>query len=458
MRNEVKETPWIFTDDNSRVKILPQKLYAYMKEHLKLKITDKGNIFLYEDDVYRCLSQREFKAMIKEYLPVQYRKDKDWEAVWKEFSTDFPDVKESDFDSDETIVGFTNGVLHLNDGTLIEYDDKHLLTRKIPCKYIPNKTLEDAPVFHEYLKTLCQDSKIEMTFLLEYMGAILSNVKGWRFKKLLILVGAGNTGKTQLRELTMNLLGREHCVSIDMKKINERFGAAQLYRKRLSGSGDMSTVEISEMNVMKNLTGGDSLFAEYKGKDGFSFRYDGFLWFNANALPHFRGDRGNHVYSRFAIIQCENVIPTEKRDPQLLDKMMAEKDIIASVAIDAFKNAIERGYRFIESEEMEKTRREYTIENNSLLMFVKDCCTLYSVGDKTKRSDFNAIYKRWCIANRVFSERERDIGKQLEEHFMVDCKKSGGYYFYSLKINDEVRREYDRTNYALEEVGMKYQN
>ena len=109
-------------------------------------------------------------------------------------------------------------------------------------------------------------------------------------------MGAGNTGKTQLRELTMNLLGRDNCVSIDMKKINERFGAAQLYQKRLAGSGDMSTVEISEMAVIKNLTGGDSLFAEYKGKDGFSFRYDGLLWFNANALPHFRGDRGEHVF------------------------------------------------------------------------------------------------------------------------------------------------------------------
>lgn len=58
----------------------------------------------------------------------------------------------------------------------------------------------------------------------------------------------------------------------------------------------MSTIDIEEMNVIKNLTGGDKLNAENKGKDGFTFRYDGFLWFNTNELPHFRGDRGVHVY------------------------------------------------------------------------------------------------------------------------------------------------------------------
>ena len=316
-----ERTNWVNVDNNGKVTVRRQKLYSHLKETLKIKVTDKGNIYLKDGDIYKILLPREFKALIKEYLPVEYRTNKDWEAVYKEFITDFSDIKETDFDSDENIIGFENGVLHLDSGELSEYDEKYLLTRKIPCEYLPNKTIADAPVFENYIKTLCNNRETEITFLLEYIGAILSNVRGYRFKKLLILVGAGNTGKTQLRELTMNLLGRDQCVSIDMKKINERFGAAQLYRKRLAGSGDMSTVEISEMNVIKNLTGGDSLFAEYKGKDGFSFRYDGFLWFNANALPHFRGDRGEHVYSRFAIIECNNVIPPEERDSKLLDKL-----------------------------------------------------------------------------------------------------------------------------------------
>ncbi len=442
-----EQSKWVNVNHNGKIQINSQKLYEHLKDNLRLKISDKGNVYLIDENLYKLLPTRECKALIKEHLPVEYRTSKDWEAVFKEFITDFSDIKETDFDSDENIVGFENGVLHLDSGELSENDEKYLLTRKIPCNYTPNKKLEDAPTFENYIKTLCNNQQTEITFLLEYMGAILSNVRGYRFKKLLILVGAGNTGKTQLRELTMNLLGRDQCVSIDMKKINERFGAAQLYRKRLAGSGDMSTVDISEMNVIKNLTGGDSLFAEYKGKDGFSFRYDGFLWFNANALPHFRGDRGEHVYSRFAIIECNNVIPPEERDSKLLDKLMAEKDVIASIAIDAFKKAVNRGYKFSESEQMKNTRKNYIFENNSLLTFVKECCKIHTGSNhRTSRADFNRIYKKWCLGNRVLPERDREIGKQLEDNFLIKAYKSGGYYYYELKINFDILKEYDDKN------------
>ncbi len=453
---QTNQYPWVYTDHNGRHHINRQQLYCHMKEHLKLKITNAGNIYLLNDNIYKRLSEREFKAFMKEYLPIEYRSNKDWEAVWKEYSTDFPDVAETDFNSNENMVPFQNGILELDNGNLREFNEQDLITRKIECKYVPNKVLEDAPIFNRYLSKLCNNNQTEMNFLLEYIGAILSNVKGWRFKKLLILVGPGNTGKTQLRELAMNLLGRENCVSIDMKKINERFGAAQLYQKRLAGSGDMSTVEISEMAVIKNLTGGDSLFAEYKGKDGFSFRYDGLLWFNANALPHFRGDRGDHVYSRFVIINCNNIIPAEERDPNLLDKLMSEKDIIVSIAIDHLKEAIGRGYKFSESNEMVAARKEYSIENNSLLTFINDCCECYTVEHKTKRSEFNRVYKIWCNANSVLPERDREIGKQLKEFFEIEVQKNNGHYYYSLKIKDEVLKEYDSTNYALQQMGIKY--
>lgn len=435
---------WIYVAPNGMLKVSTQKLYMHLKENLNLKITEKGNLFLYEKPIYRLISPKEFKGLIKSYIPIEIRTEKDWEAVYKEFSTDEPNIFESDFNSNEKIVGFNNGILNLKSGELEEYNEDVLLTRIVSCDYQANKTLNDAPAFQDYLKTLCNNDENKINFLLEYIGGILSNVKGYKFKILLILVGEGNTGKTQIRELTMEMLGRNHCVSIDMKKINDRFGAAQLYRKRLAGSGDMSTVEIAEMNVIKNLTGGDSLFAEYKGKDGFNFCYDGFLWFNANSLPHFRGDRGQHVYDRFAIIECSNIIPTDQRDPLLLEKMLKEKDIIASIAIDKFRKAVNRGYKFSISEEMKQNKRNYQIENNSLLLFVKECCELYTVNDKIKRSEFNDIYKRWCSANRILPERDRDIGKQLSEYFLIDAHKISGHYFYPLKIKIDILNEYKK--------------
>ena len=56
---------WIYRDCNGQIRIDRQKLYCYLKEHLKLKITDAGNIYLLNDNIYKRLSEREFKALIK---------------------------------------------------------------------------------------------------------------------------------------------------------------------------------------------------------------------------------------------------------------------------------------------------------------------------------------------------------------------------------------------------------
>lgn len=448
-----KKNEWIdFTHKN---RVNPQKLYVHMKETQEYKVSDMSNIFIFDGKIYKQLSPREFKTIIKEKMPVEIRCKKDWEAVYDEFVTDSPDIFESDFNSDENIIGFQNGILNLSTGELMPHDEKYMLTRIIPCEYHQNQSLDNAPIFKNYITTLCSGNETEINFLLEYMGAIFSNIKGWRFKKFLILVGAGNTGKTQIRELTMDLLGRDYCMAIDMKTLNERFGSGYLDHKRLSGSGDMSAVELSEMALMKNLTGGDSTFAENKHKTGFTLKYDGFLWFNANELPHFRGDRGLHVYSRFAIIECNNIVPEEKRDSRLLEKLMLEKDIIVSVAIDMLRQAINRGYKFSESDAMIATRKQYAIENNSLLTFVNEYCDRDNYNHKTKRSEFNSIYKKWCCSNRLLPERDREISKQLFEHFLIEAFKTNGNYYYPLKIHDEVLKEYDSTAYAFNQIRLK---
>lgn len=47
-KNGYKKLSWIYRDFNGQIRIDRQKLYCHMKEHLKLKITDAGNIYLLE--------------------------------------------------------------------------------------------------------------------------------------------------------------------------------------------------------------------------------------------------------------------------------------------------------------------------------------------------------------------------------------------------------------------------
>ena len=55
-------------------------------------------------------------------------------------------------------------------------------------------------------------------------------------------------------------------------------GTGAIYGTRLAGSSDMSYVTVSELKTFKKISGGDSLFAEFKGQQGFEFIYNGFLY------------------------------------------------------------------------------------------------------------------------------------------------------------------------------------
>ena len=146
------------------------------------------------------------------------------------------------------------------------------------------------------------------------MGVVLSNIKGYRMKKSLFLVGAGDTGKSVLKSLTERLIGRGNFIGIDLKEIESRFGTGAIYGTRLAGSSDMSFLSVDELKTFKKITDGDSLFAEFKGQQAFEFTYDGLLWFCMNRLPKFGGDDGKWVYDRIMVVECKNVMPPEKQD------------------------------------------------------------------------------------------------------------------------------------------------
>lgn len=138
---------------------------------------------------------------------------------------------------------------------------------------------------------------------------IISNVKVWRMKKSLFLVGDGNTGKSQLKSLVERLLGKDNFIGIDLKEIEARFDTGAVYGTRLAVSYDMSFLTVDELKTFKKMTGVDSLFAEFKGQQSFEYTYGGLLWFCMNRLPKSGGDGGQWIYDRILVVNCPNVIP-----------------------------------------------------------------------------------------------------------------------------------------------------
>lgn len=450
---------YIYYDEKSkRERICCPLLAKYIRENLHyFFILDhaKNEVirYVYENGCYSLYSDEMLKGVIKSYITSYNEillKMSDVEEVFRQITTDLAFLKNDDINADENIINFQNGILYLSDMTLRPHSPEILSTIQIPCNW--NEDEVDTPIFDKFIKSLtCDDTDIE-NLLLEFIGVCLSNVKGWRLKKSLFMVGPGNTGKSVLKKLTEKLLGVENYIGIDLSELEARFGTSNLFGKRLAGSSDMSFSIIGELKNFKKSTGGDNLFSEYKRENGFGFTYNGLIWFCTNRLPKFGGDNGEWIYDRILLVECNNVIPPEDQDKNLIDSLYTEKQGIIVKAIHALNRVIKNGFKLTEPDSALLARRRYMIENNPISCYIEECLVLRPDRKITDNVTTGYIYKHfkdWCMDNsRGYIPTPKEFREGIADYFnttfaeMTVRRGNGGTFYRDYTIEEEAKNQY----------------
>lgn len=385
------------------------------------------NRFWYADGVYKLIGEDELKGHIKARINAWdplIVKMADVREVYENLTTDLCFVDESEKDKEELAVNFRNGLYYPMTDELKPHTPDVFLTRQIPIDFPEDFRQDDfataqgkAPTFTRFIHRLAYgpnddhpDGGNRENFLMEWMAAILSNIRGGRFKKSLWMVGPGDSGKSKLLELMAYLLGAENCHSTDLQQLEARFGTAPIYNKRLVYSPDQKYIKVSELNLFKKLTGEDGINIERKGKDSFTYYFDGFLWFCMNKLPRFGGDDGKHVYERMIIFRTPDSIPKAEQDPKLIDKLKAEAPYICAMILSYLPCVVKGGYKLAEPADTEEARKAYAKENSPVEAWLADCCVdVVNPGEQAEtveawRRDpkppavkkMYAVYKEWC--------------------------------------------------------------
>ena len=448
-----------YNDTTNQFFVSVPLLAKYVREHMRyVLVRDNGKQgllkYVYEDGCYRLYSSDMMMGLIKRYIA-----DFDEELVkigqvtetLNHITTDLNYVSQDDLNGNEDLINFKNGLLRVTDSSteLLPHSPDILSTIQIPCEWksAPSPT----PVFDAYMHTLTNGDPAVEQLLLEFIGACISNVKGWRMKKSLFLVGDGDTGKSQLKSLVERLLGRGNFIGIDLKEIEARFGTGAIYNTRLAGSSDMSFMSVDELKTFKKITGGDSLFAEFKGVQGFEYTYGGLLWFCMNKLPKFGGDDGQWVYNRIMVVNCPNVIPPDSQDKLLLDKMYAERDGIVFKAVTALQTVIRNGYRFSEPESVSAARQEYKNTNSTVVSFYDECmCERPGdrIADLCTTGRVYKVYRAWCTNNNNgYAKTAREFREELADHLGttfadMSVKRSAGTFYKNLTLTRDAKQEY----------------
>ena len=407
---------YFYYDTRNNLRVDPAKLWQHIQKKECYFWAANGAMdgvrrYFYDSrrGVYEWLSDDRIKSMIRGYIGREDPdavKARDVNETFNLLALDDCYQPDSVLDSAENLINFQNGFFDLMTWQMYPHQNSVISTVQLPLAFDPSKeyTLDDAPTFKQYLHDLSEGDAQKQQLLLEYMGAILSNIPGHKFKQALFLVGAGNTGKSKYIELLCNLAGVQSCASVSFSDLGERFQTGAIYGKRLVCDADMKVQRAKDNGLFMKITGGDPVQVEFKGMNTFTTVHRGYLLFASNALPKWGGNTTDAAYDRMLVIECNNVIPPERQDPYLNQKLFAERQAIVYIALRALLGAVQRGYRFTRPDTLALTVQQLRRNNCPSIDFFLSCCVEHEAAETDiKRcmltSEMHDAFVKWCKAN-----------------------------------------------------------
>jgi len=322
------------------------------------------------------------------------------------------------FNADDSKINFLNGVVSITETgiELLPHSADWHFTYVIRANFMPNVVAESlyhqSTAFKAYTKSSFADDPVnKTTLLLSQMGYCISDsTKG---KAICFWIGAGDTGKSVLSDFMKKLIGQESVSNIAIQDLSNQFARFEFYGKKLNIVAEMSNERIRSIDVIKSISGSDMISAAQKGQQPFFFAPYGKLLYAGNtlALPY-ESDPSEGFYNRLKILFFNVGIPKEKQDKYLSEKLWAERDNIASLAVYAYKSLRENHYNFPEPETSKRYLNFYRLGMDSTKNYVAERLQFVPEG-RVHLAELYEDYAQYCKENGLEKKNDHDLQNHL---------------------------------------------
>lgn len=333
-------------------------------------------------------------------------------------------------DIDESrYLAFNNCVLDLETWQLSPNNGRFFITSKINCNYIEGEF--PTPVFDKFISDCADGDPYKIAFLMEVIGYyITSDTAG---KYFVVLVGAGDTGKSVLGRFIASLFNEGAVAALDINDLSKRFDTYTLVGKKINLSMDLCNGIIKEEAVsqLKKLTGNDICKAESKYENPFFFKNTCKFLFASNFPVKTRIDDIG-FRNRLITIHMNNVIPKELQNKHLDAQLYAEREGIIYKTLQAYRQFKRRNYIFTGYIEAHNpyVNTVYEDELTTLRNFLEICCR-FQPGKALPLSNLYGTYTSYCQQRGIpcitqqsrFTTQLKDLLRSDTDTKRVEFKK-----------------------------------
>lgn len=271
------------------------------------------------------------------------------------------------------VVNVKNGLLHLPTRTLREHTPDHLTSVQLPIIYDPSA---GCPEWDKFIggdpatgrpATLPQDV-IEAGIHIEPFARCMTPDTSSPVIEL--LVGAGGNGKSVYNDGLTAFLGHANVSALALHSIAERFAASELVGKLANICSDIPSQQIHNSSLLKQITGGDRIRAEYKYLPGFTFKPFVRLIFSANEMPAFL-DSSPALFQRWRVVEFPFEFRNSKFEiprAELMARLTSERELSGMLnrAIEAWERIQRNKGRMTQSESTKAKLSEFQSRSSML--------------------------------------------------------------------------------------------
>jgi putative DNA primase/helicase len=386
--------PWYAFSFKSNGGITKKLMPAVLTDHLtdiNISVSCNNDIYIYKNGVYRQKDKSEIYQMAKAKLIKEVTMSAQIEEVYKLWVIDTY-LKSSRLNLHKDMINFANTMVQVSKegvvGTL-DHDKRYLSTIQYPVGYTNNKKIDR---WEQFLSEVLEPDSILL--LQEVLGYLLTLDN--RAKKMFLLFGPTDCGKSVILSVLTAIVGKEYVASKTLQQLcdpDKPFASFALWGKVLNICGDLPATPLKDTGIVKQLTGEDLMDFEQKGKDSFSEYCLARLLFSANQMPPSYNDRTNAFYNRLLLIAFPHSIPKSKQDEYLTSYLIDnELEGIVNWAIEGYIRLIQNKYQFTQTESGAKVIEDYKKSNNPAIDFFEECC----IFDPTYASTSGDLYSQYC--------------------------------------------------------------
>ena len=341
-----------------------------------------------------------------------------------------------DANADPWLVNVQNGTIDLRTRQLRPHAKADLITRCCPVEYDSNAT---APMFEKFLQEV-QPREDVRAYLGRLFGYAANGVV--REHALGVLWGCGANGKSVLADVVTHVLGDyakpgpSSLIVHDGKHTPHPTDVASCVGSRLVVVHETKRGASFDASKVKLLTGGDKLTARYMRQDFFAFQPSHTLIMLSNYKPEADANDAA-LWRRVQLVPFEVVIPPEKQDRELADKIKAhEAPGVLRWIVEGALQWREQGLN--PPQVILEQTAAYRAAEDVIGGFIQECCVVNKAA-KVKAGDVYGAFKDWCASNGERVIRGNDFFAELQGRGFTRRVTRNGKVYEGVGLHAEER-------------------